>query len=166
MVHAPHLRKLLSIAFVGALAACSSVDTPATRPVLVGPDTATSLSLVPRTGQALMVGNSCTPRAAEGVLQKTVDDAELQALVDTLVVDGSFDYGAPAMPPGANQVLVLVHGERQWFWSPGGSQDRNAAFLRTRSYFLQLFNHARSYEPAASDALRTVERAAARKRKS
>ncbi|MCB9877439.1 MAG: hypothetical protein H6835_07560 [Planctomycetes bacterium] len=165
MVPAPNLRKLLSIAFVGALAACSSVDTPANRVVVVTPDVATTISLVPRNDQVLMVGNSAAPAAAAGVAQKTVEDAVLQAKLDAMAADGSFAAAIPSAPPGASQLIVLQHGDRQWYWAPGSTVEGRTAYLRTWTHFQALFNDAANYRPAGGDALRDTERRAGIRRK-
>ncbi len=153
------LRSLLSMLAAGGLAACGA--TSARAPVSVDADTPTTIALVSRSSPMLVVGNAAGNAAGDaaaagspaGAVRKTVDDEALQALLDTFAVDGTFDFGVAAAPPSGNQALVLEHGDRRWYWIPGGPNDaRTAAFARARSYFLQLFNHARAYVPADEDA--------------
>ena len=152
---------LLLMLAAGGLGACASAGPSA--PVVVVPDRTTSITLLSRAGQRLVMQNAAAAEAAPStaagpVRPKTLDAESLQALFDTFEIEGLFAHTLPAAPANANQALVLTHGDRTWCWTPGAATDpRTTSFVRARSYFLQLFNHARDYRAADDRTTRTLQ---------
>lgn len=150
MVIPSALRKLLLLA-AGGLAACAG-SSPAKPPESIG---ATSLLLVSRTSQtlALMSAGTAAPAApnANPMVSKTVSPDGMAALLATFQAEGLFEHAVDAAPRGARQTLVLDRDGRRstWLFSGSPSDDRYVAFVKARNYFLQLFNHAQNYVPAA-----------------
>ncbi len=135
----------------GGLAACAAPgDAPA--PVLA------SVMLVSKSSPTLALisdGLTAPPAPnANALVAKAVDATGMAALVATFEAEQMFAHALPDVPQGARQAIVLDRGGARSVWAfAGDAQDqRYVAFVKARSYFLQLFNHARNYVPAEQDA--------------
>ncbi|MCK5942232.1 MAG: hypothetical protein KAI24_09715 [Planctomycetes bacterium] len=119
-----------------------------------GPAIPTSVMLVSRTSPtlALMSQGTPAPDAPNGnaMVSKVVDAAGMEALVATFEAEGMLTQALANVPSGARQALVMHRGGERlaWIYDGNARNPRTVAFARARSFFLQLFNHARNYVPA------------------
>lgn len=151
----PAFRISLLVA-AGGLAACAG-SPPNTTPL----DARMMLVSKASPTLALMCDGIDAPPApnANALVSKVVDPAGMAALIATFEAEQMFAHALPDTPRRARQAIILDRDGVRSVWAfAGDAQDpRRVAFVKARSYFLQLFNHARNYVPADRGAERGVQ---------
>lgn len=153
MVHRLGLRFSLWIVAPG-LAACAGTG-PVAAPVEA------AVMLVSTSGPTLALHTQHHPKPAapttSPILHKVVDAEGMGAFLETLATAGILQHATPPLPRTPRQALVIERdGASSMLPFVADAKDpRAVAFLQARSYFLQLFNHAKNYyEPADGEAAR------------
>ena len=113
----------------------------------------TCAMLISRTSPtlALITQDTRPPAApnANDVVVKVVSSDGMRALIATFESEQMFPYALASTPAGSRQSLQLDRGDDRavWVFTGDAADERRAAFVKARNYFLQLFNYARNYNP-------------------
>lgn len=113
----------------------------------------THAMLISRTSPtlALVTDGARAPAApnANELVVKVVSSDGMRALIATFESEQMFQHALAAPPAGARQSLQLDRGGDRavWVFTGDAADERRAAFVKARNYFLQLFNYARNYSP-------------------
>ncbi len=158
---APLTVRILQLLCAAALAACAGSPTVAT-------SEPTTLILSSRNSPTLALQNASANAPDEPNssvrINKVINDEGMQALIATYESQKLFERTLSRVPSNARQALVLQRGDMTaaWVFSPNTQDPNSIAFIQARTFFLQLFNHARSYSQAPEGAAADLKDSARR----